>query len=490
MSEHLPVLLVVIPLLAAPLCVLLHHRVLVAWVASGATTSSAAIAAILLLKTHEAGSISYEIGDWPAAVGIVYTVDRTSALIALLISGIAAITVPLATAQTPHIVRRAHTHLFAAAFLLCIAGLLGLTVTGDAFNVFVFLEISSLSTYSLVSMGRHRRALTAALNYLMLGTIGGTFILIGIGLLYQVTGTLNMAAIAAAIPPNMQSRTLHVAFAFFTVGIGIKVALFPLHQWLPNAYSEAPSIVNAFLAGTATKVMYYLLLRFVFTVFGAALVFQTLRFGSLLAAISIIGMFVGALAAVFQTSLKRVLAYSSISQLGYLTLALSLGTKEGVTAGLLHSVAHGITKAALFIVVASIVAKLGNDKIVDGLGKRMPRASLLFLIGGLGLVGVPGTVGFVSKWYLLLATIREGHWVIAAAILVSSLVAVIYLWRLVEIFYLRPTSEKLENLGPFSSWRLIIAAAMMALTLYFGVFSADLVQFAEAAAEQLVGGAS
>lgn len=486
MTANLPVLLVVLPLLAAPLSVLLRRPVFVWFVACGATLASAVISAILVAHTQARGGVSYEIGSWPASVGIAYEVDRTNALIALLVSGIGALAMPLATAHGRLFVRKGQCHFFGAAFLLCIAGLLGITVTGDTFNVFVFLEISSLSTYVLISMGGHRRAFTAALNYLILGTIGGTFVLIGIGLLYQVTGTLNMAAIAARVPEHLDDRTLRVAFAFFTAGIGIKVAFFPLHQWLPNAYSEAPPIVDAFVAGTATKVMFYLLLRLVFTVFGVAFVFGTLRFGRLLEAVSLLGAFAGAIAAVFQTRLRRILAYSSISQLGYMTLGMSLGTTAGVTASLIHTFAHGIAKAALFLVVGAIIAVEGSDEVLDGLGKRMPVAAVLVLIGGLSLIGVPGTVGFVSKWYLLMAMVHGERWVAAVAVVISSLIALVYVWRLVEAFYLRPPADGEDRPRLASRTRLLAAAALLGLVVYLGVSSEPLVHAAELAAAQLV----
>src|SRR5690606_37231624 len=166
--------------------------------------------------------------------------------------------------------------LFYTAFLLCIAGLLGVTITGDAFNVFVFFEISALSTYALVASGawRNKRALTAAYNYLIMGTVGATFFVIGIGMLYMVTGTLNMADLAVRIAAHGDSSTLRMGFVFILIGVGLKLAMFPLHLWLPNAYGFAPSAVTAFIAATATKVAVYVMLRFMFTVFGFDYGFQ------------------------------------------------------------------------------------------------------------------------------------------------------------------------------------------------------------------------
>src|SRR5690606_5987529 len=252
-----------------------------------------------------------------------------------------------------------------AAYLLCLTRRPGMTLSADALNAFVLLELAALSTYAMVALGKSRRALSAAISYLMIGTIGGTFFLLGVGILYQLTGSLNMADLSVRLEEVTNQRALLVAAGFLFLGIGLKVAIFPLHQWLPNAYAFAPSSVSAFLAGTATKVSYCLLVRFIYSVLGAALVFEMLNLRSVLLPLSLVGMFVGATAAIFQTDFKRLLAYSSVSQLSYMTLGVSLGTQSGLSAGLLHVFNHATMKAGLFLAVAAIVAKVGSAKIAD-----------------------------------------------------------------------------------------------------------------------------
>jgi multicomponent Na+:H+ antiporter subunit D len=378
-------------------------------------------------------------------------------------------------------------HLFASAYLLCLTGLVGIAITGDLFNVFVFLEISSLASYTLVSIGTHRRALHAAFTYLVLGTIGGTFILIGIGLVYQATGTLNMADIAARLPAVRHLRSVPTAFAFLTIGTGIKLAIFPLGQWLPNAYTFAPPAVSAFLAGTSTKVIYYLLVRIIFTMFGPTYVFQTLHFGDLMLPLSVAAMFVGSIAAVYQKNVKRLLAYSSVAQIGYLTLALSLGTASALAAGLLHLVNHALMKSGLFLVVSCISSRTGSDSIdsLAGLGRRMPITTGAFVVGGLGLVGVPATVGFVSKWYLVLAALEIGAVFLAFVILVSSLIAAIYVWRIVEIAYFRAPAPGQSTVHEAPLGILLPTCVVIGATVYFGLFSNVPVTIAAGAAEQL-----
>ena len=488
MIQHLPVLQVVLPLVAAPLCLVLRRASLVRLFTLGVAWICLAIAVSLLRQVLGAGPISYELGGWPPPIGVEYRVDVANAFVLMVVSAIASVVLMTGPGQRGHAIPSGREHLFYATFLLCLAGLLGVTITGDVFNVFVFLEISSLAAYTLVSLGESRRALLAAFSYLVMGTIGGTFVLIGIGFMYLMTGTLNMADLAARIPEVRDTRTIHAAFAFVSVGISIKLAVFPLHQWLPNAYSYAPSMVSAFLSATATKVAYYLLLRLTFTIFGAAFVFETLHLATLLLPLSIAAMFVGAIAAINQTDLKRLLAYSSVSQVGYMTLGLAMGSVTGVTGGLVHLFNHALMKGGLFLVVACIVARLGSSEIADlrGLGRRMPFTAAAFVVGGLGLIGVPATAGFISKWYLVLAALESGSPLVAFAILVSSLLAVLYVWRVVEVIYFQegpPDAVRAE--APASM--LVPTWILIGASVYFGIFTDWSARIAGIAAAQLLG---
>jgi multicomponent Na+:H+ antiporter subunit D len=443
LTEHLPVLIVVTPLLAAPVSLLLRRgdpvrvwSLLVTWATFGGTVA-------LLSQVLDRGTVSYALGGWAPPLGIEYRVGLANGFVLVAVSFVGAVVLTFDTRAGSSRPTRARRYLYYAAYLLCLAGLLGMAVTGDVFNIFVFLEISSLSSYALISMGEQRRALTAAYSYLIMGTIGATFVLLGIGMLYAMTGTLNLADLAARLPPVAGSRTAVVAFGFLAVGLSIKMAVFPLHQWLPNAYSFAPPKVSAFLAGTAAKVSYWVLVRILFTVFGAGFVFGTLHLERFLIPLSLLGMFVGSLAAIYQDDLRRLLAYSSIAQVGYMTLGISLNNPEGLTGGLVHLFNHGITKSGLFLAVACLAYRLGSFRIdgLAGAGRRAPLAAFAFVVGGLSLIGVPGTAGFVSKWYLVLGALERGWWWLAVMILLSSLLAVAYVWRFVEVAYFREPGQ-------------------------------------------------
>lgn len=487
---QLPALVIVLPLLAAPLCVLLHRGAL-AWLVYLATSWACfGIAFLLFVQVKIGGSISYAMGGWPPPFGIELRLDALNTVVLLLVTGIAAVSSVYARASVAAEIASERVYLFYAALLLCLCGLIGMTVTGDAFNLFVFLEISSLSSYGLIAMGAKRRALLSAFQYLIMGTIGGTFLLIGIGFLYMMTGSLNMADIAARLPAVAHTRTVEAGLAFIVVGASLKFALFPLHVWLPNAYTYAPSTASVFIAATSTKVAVYALMRFLFTVFGAAYAFGTLPLGEVLIALSVVAMLSASIAAIFQTDLKRLLAWSSIAQMGYIVMGFALASPVGVAASLVHIVNHGIIKGALFMAAGALFWRTRSVSLNDiaGLGRQMPWTCAAFVVAGLSLIGVPATGGFISKWLLLEAVIEPGRYWLAAAILVSSLLALIYIGRAVEALYFRepPNNRPAAREAAFSmrlaTWVLVL------VNVALGLYSTPLVDAASRAATSLLGG--
>ena len=489
-GQHLPALQVVVPLIAAPLTVLVRRRDLAFATVLGASWIALAISIALWLRVADTGTISYAIGSWPPPWGIEYRIDRLNAFVLVLVSGIASVVLPYSRASIqPEVASRQH-YLFYTMFALCLAGLLGITVTGDAFNIFVFLEVSSLSTYVLIALGSDRRALVASYQYLVMGTIGATFIVIGIGLLYLMTGTLNLADMGQRLAAVRATRPVLAAMAFLTVGISLKLALFPLHQWLPNAYTYAPSAVSAFLAATATKVAVYVLVRFYYSVFGQSQVFHQLPMQEILLLLALAGMFVASALAIFQSNLKRLFAYSSVAQIGYIILGLSFGNATGLTAAIVHLFNHGVTKGAIFLLLGGAAVSMGGVTLaqVQGIGRRMPLTSLALLLCGLSLIGVPGTAGFVGKWYLILAALEKGQWWLVALILLSSLLAIAYVWRFVEAAYFREPREYFPTRGEAPRTMLVPSLLLAAATVFFGLDTSFTIGSASQAAIQLMGG--
>jgi multicomponent Na+:H+ antiporter subunit D len=291
---------------------------------------------------------------------------------------------------------------------------------------------------------RDRRALTAAYNYLILGTIGATFFVIGVGFLYAATGTLNLADMAVRLQPLADSSTVRAGFAFIVIGLGLKLAMYPLHTWLPNAYAFAPSFITVFLASTATKVAFYALVRFLYSVFGPGYSFQELTLVWLFAPLGVAGMLAASFQAVFQSDARRLFALSSVAQVGYMLMGLAFGTAAGVAAGLLHLFNHAIMKGALFMALGALSMRLGVTRVSDfrGMGRVMPFTMAGMVLAGLSLIGVPLTAGFISKWYLLEAALDRGWWWAAAAIAFASILAFFYVGRIVEAAYLRAPPER------------------------------------------------
>ncbi len=486
-SPHYPILQVVIPLIAAPLCSLLPKTRLPWLLATAVAWVSFAVSILLLMEVRQSGPLTYELGSWPAPWGIQYHIDIIGAFVLVIVSAVASITLLASRVLIENEITPQKHALFYTAFLLCLTGLLGIVATGDAFNVFVFLEISSLSSYALIAMGDNRKALTASYEYLIMGTIGATFILIGIGLLYMQTGTLNILDLRERIQQVDGFRSVHAAFAFFTVGICLKLALFPLHHWLPNAYAHAPSIVSTFLAATATKVALYLLYRIFYTIFGFEFSFDVLNLGLILLPLSIIAIIISSFTAIFQTGVKRLLAYSSLAQIGYMTMGIALETKAGLIASILHLFNHAFIKGALFMCMACMLTRMKSTCLTDlaGAGRSMPWTSSAFVIGGLALIGVPLTSGFISKWYLVLAILEKNWWWLAVIVLFTSLLAVVYVWRVIEQLYFCEPREEHSHVNEASPMLLICTWIMVLSTVYFGIDTRFPVEMATAAAETL-----
>lgn len=493
MTEQLPALQILITLLAAPLCVLIRNARLSWALALAASTAAFIVSCLLLQQVLATGVIRYAIGGWAAPTGIEYYIDTLNAAVVLLVSGISSLALLYAYRSVGKAVAKGKHYLFYSAWLLCVTGLMGIVITGDAFNVFVFLEVSSLATYMLISFGDDRRALTSSFRYLVLGSVGASFILIGIGFLFAATGSLNMVDLSERIPDSESQRAVLVAFSFITMGVLIKAAVFPLHAWLPNAYTYAPIAVTAFLAGTATKVSLYVLLRFFFSIFGEEYSFGQLFLNGILLPAGIAGFILMSLVAIYQSDLRRMLAYSSVAQIGYIVAGFSLASQAGVTAGIVHIINHAMVKTSLFMAVGCIIYRVGHchRPSLDSLIRHMPFTCIAFIISGLGLIGVPLTVGFVSKFTLIGAAMERGWWILAVLILVSSLMAVVYVGRVIEVMLFRRSRQE----GPESTGMseapltmLIPMYVLVILGVYFGINGSATLEVAGAAAEQILGG--
>ncbi len=449
MQSHLPVLVIVVPLLSALLIPVLERaRKGCAWYVVTAALFFATYGAIRLLIQVAGGpiegAVTYSLGNWSAPFGIEYVVDRVNAIVLTMVAAVGLITAVWMRRSLVRELPERTQGSYYAIFLLCCTGFLGITITGDIFNLYVFLEIASITSYALIAMGRRRQALYAGYSYLIVGSIGATFILLGIGYLYMRTGILSMSGIVAlfeAQPELYAMSDVRTAFAFFTVGLAIKMALFPLHGWQPSAYAQAPSAASLFIAATSTKVSAYVFYRLSFSVFGVAFLesaLPSIREGLLIMATAAIVL--GPLLAIRQTDLKRLLAYSSVGQIGYIMLGVILLNIDGVTGGLIHFWNHAAAKGALFCVAGALVYRTGAARVQDlaGMGRNAPWTAVTLTIAGCSMIGVPLTAGFWSKWYLATGALEAGRWIIVPVLLASSVFTAIYVWRLLQLTWFAP----------------------------------------------------
>jgi multicomponent Na+:H+ antiporter subunit D len=331
--------------------------------------------------------------------------------------------------------------MYALAMLL-LAGLCGIIVTADLFNLFVFLEIASLSAYALMAVG-DERAPVASFRYLILGSIAGSFYVLGVGFIYFSTGSLNMADVAQRLPELYHSRAVLAGATLIFIALSLKMALFPLHFWLPDVYTYAPSAVTGLIAPIMTKVAAYAVIRIFLGVLQPHYLRDILPVTSVIGWLAAAGILYGSLMAIAQSDFRRMLAYSSISQIGYIGLGIGLANPLGLIGALLHILNHAFMKACLFLVAGSIRFRTARFEVsrFAGLGRQMPWTMAAFTVSALSMVGVPPAAGFFSKWYLLLGSIEAGNWIFVATILVSSLLTAVYFFRVLEKVYAGRSEE-------------------------------------------------
>ena len=479
-----PFLIVAAPLLTSFVLPLLGRWR--AWTVFPVTLAALAVsggAAVATARTALAGSaVHYHLGGWEPPWGIEFRIDSLGALMVLLLSGI---TLLVAVYSRRSILQElpGREAPFYCVYLLLVGGLHGIVATADLFNMYVFLEITSLTSYTLVALAGGA-ALVSAFRYLILGTVGAAFYLLAVGYLYSTTGTLNMADMAGLLPDLYDSNAVRVGLAFLVIGLGIKMALFPLHAWLPGAYAEAPSAVSALIAATTTKVAAFALIRMLFFVFEPRFSIEVIPVAELLAWAGAAAMVLGSVMAIAQTDLKRMLAYSSVAQIGYIALGAGLANADGLTGGLLHLVNHAVMKGCLFLAAGAIVYRTGTRDIaaLGQLAVRMPWTTGAFTVAAFAMVGIPPGAGFFSKLYLILGAVEAGRWVFVAAILLSSILALAYFVKVIRLMYFPAAAAGGVPAGAEAPRRHEAPAAMVApmvilaaCTVLLGLFNGEIV---------------
>ena len=467
MLIHAPVLVVALPLLCAPLCLLLRNPKHLYILSLLVGVVSLAVCVWMLGHTSDAVEIPYQLGGWAPPFGIAYQVDLLNALVAFLLSIIFLLVFLYIPKSFAVELAERHRYPIYSALFIVQAGFMGVVVSDDLFNIYVFLEMASLASYGLTAAKGRLDDLNAAYQYLLLGTLGAVFLLLGIGYLYVLSGTLNLSDLSIRISALLDTRAGLAALVFVSIGLLFKSAIFPLHLWLPRVYTYTPSPIAALFSGISSKVSLYLLIRFYFDVFGDSTFSANL--GDILLLLGSLSILFGSFVACRQEYLKRMMAYSSIAQLGYIVVAMGLLSAAGLSAALIHLFNHGIMKCMLFLALGSVVCRMGDCTITGlrGISKQMPLTTAALVIGGLGLIGIPLTSGFISKWYLIAAALEANAWQIVVVVLAGSLLGLVYVWRLIEAAYFEKGQVVVVGEAPLSM--NVAVYVLAAITIYTGI---------------------
>ncbi len=391
----------------------------------------AALAVMAVMMLFQPAFV-YKVGGWLPPWGILLVSDGLSSLLLVVINVIGFLSILYSVNyMTTYTAKPKYFSLF----MLMLAGMNGVVITGDLFNLYVFLEIASIASYALVGFGCEKEELEASFKYLILGGVASTAILFGIAFLYSMTGTLNMPDLAKQLDVIGWNRAVAFVLAFFIMGFGLKASSVPFHAWLPDAHPSAPAPISAMLSGVLIKALgIYSIARILYNVFG-----QEALLSSIVMFLGALSMVVGVFLAVGQSDFKRMLAYHSISQMGYVTMGLGLGLNPnvdpaiamlGMFGGLFHLVNHAVFKSLLFLCAGSFEYRTGtrNKHEMGGLIRRMPVTGATCSIASLSISGVPPFNGFWSKLIIIIAFMQAGYWLYSAiAVLVAFMTLVSFI---------------------------------------------------------------
>jgi multicomponent Na+:H+ antiporter subunit D len=417
MDNYLIPLFVIIPLTGAFVISLLGKRL------KGVPDAFSNLCTLALLSlslvcvpaVKSAGILVYKVGGWVPPVGICMVLDGLSIFMLVIVNVISFLVTLYAIRYMEAYTSKEKFH---TLLMLMLAGMNGVIISGDLFNLFVFLEIASVASYALVAFGTEKEELEASLKYMVMGAVATSLLLIGIAFIYAQTSTLNMADAARAIQANANPKVLVFIAILFLVGFGLKAALVPFHWWLPDAHPSAPAPISAMLSGLLIKTLgIYALVRIFFNVLDPSRLLPVLLF------LGALSMLVGVFLAIGQWDFKRLLAYHSISQVGYIILGIGLGTPLGILGGLFHLLNHSVFKSLLFLNSGAVVYTTGTRDLqkLGGLREKMPVTGATSLIASMSIAGIPPFNGFWSKLIIIIACIQSGHPVYALAAVVASI---------------------------------------------------------------------
>ncbi len=470
MIHHYPALVVILPLCGAALSIgLTKLNIHLGRNAIFLSLAASFYMSIIQLRNVVLnGPMEYRFGGYDLPYSIEFRIDAVNGLIVAMVALMGLITAFYCMSgevKTDKIkVGGAY-----AVVALFVSGMLGTASSGDAFNMYVFLEITALAAYCLIALGGNR-GMVAAFRYLLVGTIAGTFYLLAVGILYSVTGTLNLEDMSAIIHKGGNDEAVLISLCLLIAGLGIKSALFPFHGWQPSAHTHEERGAAALIAGVMVKLPVYMLFRYIYCVFGMDYVYMK-QVLAILGVFVGVGMMYGSIRAMGQTNMKKLLAYSSITQTSYFMLGMVIGAPVALAGSLLHFIGDAFIKGGLFYCAGAIKYKFGTVNIEDfgRIYKKMPITSTLIVSGALSMIGIPPTVGFFSKWYLALGAIETGKYIFLVLLVISSLLNAIYFFKLIEKVFMAKDKE-LEDVRPIKKgelpWSMLIPMSVSIIMVF------------------------
>lgn len=406
------------------------------------------IAPLLLILALFAPPLStnYALGDWPAPIGIEYILDNLnlpfiiySHVILLLFS----FNISLVRFDTDKSIAQNAKHILYAVIIAAHTGFVGILVTGDIFNLYVFIEIASLASYALVSLGKNKKALVGAFEYLVTGTIAATLILIGIGMLFSATGTLNMKHMHQMLLDNHSSRMVHIGILLFTIGTLVKVALFPLHFWMIKAYNAASGSILTYVASISSATGFYILLRFIYSVVGVE-IFDELGINIILNALGILTILIGSFLAYKSYDLRKIILFSATVQIGY--ICIMIANKAPTTMCIQYVLADGMMKFIMFYFITQV--EIGRSEVqlyeLKGLSCKHPVLCGIMTFNLISNMGAPISIGFFNKMNLLYTLIQNINYIAFIAVIISSIIGIEYNFRIIRKLYLIPTEFSIK----------------------------------------------
>ncbi|MCL2567569.1 MAG: hypothetical protein FWE18_05725 [Alphaproteobacteria bacterium] len=434
--------IVVIPLLAA-IVLLFVRKSYFSWLVSFLTCLIVIAISVYILIANNFNTTAYNFGNFIPPFGIEYTTDALSIFFVFLLSIVGFLTALWSKGNITAELGEKNVYLYNCVFLLYYAGSLGIILTNDLFNLFVFLEISSLASYILIAMGKRKNSPLAAFDALVIGTVSASFYLFGVGILYMLFGTLNASDLVLQISKYPMTPILVLAITMLSVGIIIKIALFPVLWWLPQTYQSAPSAMSAFLAGVSSKVGIYILIKVIIMVVARGVHISLDNYFELLLVLSVLSMFTGGLLALKQDNLKLLLAFSSVSQLGAIMVGISLFNFYGMSAALYLIITHAFIKTALFLCVGNLIYTFGTEKLSElrGFGPKAQFTFFAIIFFSLSLAGLPGTSLFWGKFYLLMSVIQSDNWFLIVSIILASVLTFAYSWKIISQLWIAQDSS-------------------------------------------------